>query len=118
MKNIKFIIAIVALAGLFAFTRSAVMDTSLKITVRNELGNIEEGVNVQLFPTEEDYRNETNPVTDVQVTDKKGNVKFKDLDPKVYFVNANKGDKNNIGAGVQTDTLIEGKLNKVTIIIE
>ncbi|MTI23366.1 carboxypeptidase regulatory-like domain-containing protein, partial [Fulvivirga kasyanovii] len=32
--------------------------------------------------------------------------------------NAVKGDKNNIGAGVQTDTLIEGKMNKVTIIIE
>ncbi|MBL6448358.1 carboxypeptidase regulatory-like domain-containing protein [Fulvivirga sp. 29W222] len=102
----------------FAFTNAELLSTSLKITVRNELGNLEEGVSVQLFPTEEDYRNETNPVTEKQLTDSKGQVKFKDLASKVYFVNAVKGDKNNIGAGVQTDTLIEGKMNKVTIIIE
>lgn len=118
MKKIKLGIAFIVLLSAFAFTNSELINTSLKITVRNELGNLEEGVSVQLFPTEEDYRNETNPVTEKQMTDKKGQVKFKDLEGKVYFVNATKGDKNNIGAGVQTDTLIEGKMNKVTIIIE
>lgn len=118
MKNLKFAFLIVGVIGLFAFTSTQMLKTSLTITVRNNLGNIEEGVNVQLFPTEEDYRNETNPSTDKLVSDKKGRVRFKDLEPKVYFVNAVKGDKNNIGAGVQTDTLAEGKVNKVTIIIE
>lgn len=118
MKKIKFGIAFIVLLSAFAFTHVELLSTSLKITVRNELGNLEEGVSIQLFSTEEDYRNETNPVTEKQMTDGKGQVKFKDLEPKVYFVNAVKGDKNNIGAGVQTDTLIEGKMNKVTIIIE
>ncbi|QSE99368.1 carboxypeptidase regulatory-like domain-containing protein [Fulvivirga lutea] len=109
----------IAFIGLcFAFNEVQVFDTSIKINVRNELGNIEEGVSVQLFGSEEDYRKEQNPVTEVAITDKKGNVKFKDLEAKVYFVNAKKGDKNNVGAGVQTDMLEAGKLNKVTIIIE
>lgn len=95
-----------------------VFKTSIKITVIDELGNIAEGASVQLFGTEEDYRNETNAVTDVAVTDKKGQVKFKELESKVYFVNVKKGDKNNIGAGVQTAKLEEGKLNKVNIVIE
>jgi len=97
---------------------SQIFKTSLKITVRNELGNIEENVAVQLFLTEEDYRNETNPVTEVTYTDEKGEVKFTDLEPKIYFVNAEKGDLNNYGAGVQTNKLEEKKTNKVTIIIE
>lgn len=95
-----------------------VFKTSLKITVIDELGNIVEGASVQLFPTDEDYRNEINPVTEVGYTDKKGQIRFKELESKVYYVNVEKGDKNNIGAGVQTDKLIEGKLNKVNIVIE
>lgn len=110
--------ALVILCVAMAFKSDQLFKTNLKITVRNELGNVEEGVSVQLFKTEEDYRNETNPATEVQMTDSKGDVKFKDLEPIIYFVNAEKGDKNNIGAGVQTDTLQEGKLNKITIIIE
>ena len=37
-----------------------VLPTSLRIEIRNNLGNIEENVKVQLFKTKEDYRNETN----------------------------------------------------------
>ena len=95
-----------------------VFKTSIKITVIDELGNIVEGASVQLYATEEDYRNETNPVSDVMLTDKKGQVKFKELESKVYFVNVVKEDKNNVGAGVQTAKLEEGKLNKVNIVIE
>ncbi len=114
----KTIIASVLLTSLMAFSSIQLLNTSMKITVRNELGNIEEGVAIQLFNSEEDYRNETNPVTEVVYTDKKGNAKFKELEAKIYFVNAIKGDKSNVGAGVQTDKLVEGKMNKVTIIIE
>lgn len=95
-----------------------IFNTSLKITVRNELGNTEEGVEVVLFSNEEDYKKEENPVTEKLVTDKKGQVKFKDLEPKAYYILAKKGEKNNWGAGEITDVLQEGKLNKVTIIIE
>ncbi len=82
------------------------------------MGNLEENVAVQLFTTEEDYRNETNPATQVAYTDEKGEVRFDELEPRIYFVNAEKGDMNNIGAGVQTNKLEEKKTNKVTIIIE
>ena len=118
MKNIRIAIAFIVILSAFAFTKSDVLSTSLRITVINELGNVEEGASVQLFPTEEDYRNETNAVSEVLKTDDKGRVKFNDLEPKVYFVNAVKGERNNIGAGVQTDVLIEGKMNKVNIVIE
>jgi hypothetical protein len=118
MKMIKTIFASVLLTSLLAFNGAQLLNTSMKINVRNELGNIEEGVSVQLFHSQEDYRDEKNPVTEVAITDKKGNVKFKELEAKVYFVNAKKGDKSNVGAGVQTDKLEEGKMNKVTIIIE
>lgn len=103
---------------LVAFMPAQILKTKLKITVRNELGNAEENVAVQLFLTEEDYRNETNPASAVAFTNEKGEVKFNELAPRIYFVNAEKGDMNNVGAGVQTNKLEEKKLNKVTIIIE
>ncbi len=97
---------------------SQVFKTSIKITILNELGNPVENAEVQLFLSEDDYRNETNPATEVFKTDSKGQVKIKELEARVYYVNAEKGEKNNIGAGVMTDKLDEGKVNKVTIIIE
>lgn len=118
MKTSKLLIFCGLMLALTSFSTIQVFNTSMKINVRNELGNIEEGVAVQLFGSEEDYRNETNPVTEKVMTDSKGNVKFKELESKVYFVNAVKGDKNNIGAGVETAKLEEGKMNKLTIIIE
>ena len=105
-------------AALMLFMSAQIFKTSLKITVRNNLGNAEENVAVQLFKTEDDYRNEKNPATEVAYTDEKGEVKFTELEPRVYFVNAEKDDMNNIGAGVQTNKLEEKKTNKVTIIIE
>ena len=118
MKTAKILLYSLAVLTMLSFNINQVLNTSVKINVRNELGNIEEGATVQLFGSEEDYRNEKNPVTEKALTDSKGNVKFKDLESKVYYINAQKGDKNNVGAGVQTDKLVEGKMNKLTIIIE
>ena len=114
----KSLFTILLVSALVAFDQVQVFNTSVKINVRNELGNIEEGAAVQLYGSEEDYRLETNPVTEILYTDKKGNVKFTELEAKAYFINASKGDKNNIGAGVQTAPLVDGKMNKLTIIIE
>ncbi len=119
MKNRRKLLSLVlVVSALFAFKADHPLPTSLKITVLNELGNIVEGASVQLFTTDADYRAEENSVTEAQLTDKKGKVTFKKLEPIVYFVNVEKGDKNNDGAGVQTDVLKTGLLNKVTIIIE
>ncbi len=118
MKNTALLIIAIFMLAAFTPKDEQILKTSLKINVRNELGNIEPGVAVQLFASDADYRKEVNPVQETLYTDKKGNVKFKELKSKVYYILAKKGDKSNVGAGVSTDKLEEGKLNKVTIIIE
>jgi hypothetical protein len=94
-----------------------IIKTQMQITVRNELGNTEEGVTVQLFENETNYKEEKNPVQ-TSSTDKKGVAKFKDLKAISYFVLAKKGDKNNFGAGEQTGVLQASRINKTTIVIE
>lgn len=119
MKNSMLIIfgflAIICMS--FAPTSGELFSTSLKITVLDELGNTVEGAQITLYKNDEDYRNETNAI-DSALTDKKGRVTFKDLEPTIYFVNAEKGSMNNYGAGIQTGTLVEGRINKVNIVIE
>ena len=117
-KLVAFLSLTLVCISLFGFHTNDLLPTSLKITVLNELGNPVEGASVQLYTSDEDYRAEKNPVSKAQLTDKKGKTTFKKLASIVYFVNVEKGDKNNDGAGVQTDTLKTGLLNKVTIIIE
>jgi len=103
---------------LFTGTASAqILKTSLEITIRDRLGNTVEGAKVQLFKSADDYQNETNPVTEVELSDRKGRVLFKNLESKPYYVNAQKGDENNYGDGEMVDTLVENRKNKVTIII-
>jgi uncharacterized protein (DUF2141 family) len=94
-----------------------IIKTQLSVTIRNELGNIEEGVKVQLFETEEDYKAEKNVAAE-GYTDKKGIVKFKDLKATSYYVIAAKDDKDNSGGGEQTGKLEENRINKVTIVIQ
>ncbi len=101
----------------FSGSSAQIFKTSLEITIRDRLGNTVEGVMVQLFKTYADYQNETNPVTDVLLTDKKGRVLFKELQPVRYYVNAKKGEINNYGDGEMVDTLVENRRNKVTVII-
>jgi uncharacterized GH25 family protein len=99
------------------FVSASVLPTSLRITVLDELGNIVEGAKVDLYDNEEDYNNSTNPVQESQLTDEKGRVTFKDLQKTKYWVNVEKGDKNNYGAGVEVE-LTPKKMNKSNIIIE
>lgn len=91
--------------------------TTLHITVRDELGNIVEGANVQLFETEDDYLKEQNAVTEV-LTDKYGIAKMKDLKAMSYFVIIRKDDKDNSGGGERTAVLEAKRINKVTIVIQ
>jgi len=103
---------------LLIFSASAqLFKTSLEITIRDRLGNTVEGAQVQLFKTYDDYQNETNPISEVQISDKKGRVLFKELEARPYYVNAKKGDDNNYGDGEMVDTLVENRKNKVTLII-
>ncbi len=106
------------LFSLSAFENNKSLSTSLKITVIDILGNVVEGATVTLYKTEDDYRNESNPVVEAQITDKKGRTTFKKVEAIKYYLLVVKGDMSNIGAGVETDVLEEGKVNKVNIIIE
>ena len=94
-----------------------IIKTQMQVTVRDELGNTSEGVTVQLFEKEDDYKDEKNVAAEA-VTDKKGVAKFKDLKAISYFVLARKGDLNNFGGGEQTGKLEAKKINKVTIVIQ
>jgi uncharacterized protein (DUF2141 family) len=94
-----------------------IIKTQLTVTIRNELGNTEQGVSVQLFETEEDYKNETN-VAAQGVTDAKGVVKLKELKAISYYVLAKKDDKDNFGGGEQTGKLEANRINKVTVVIQ
>jgi uncharacterized protein (DUF2141 family) len=105
------------LAFMASLMNFQLIKTQLAVSIRNELGNIEEGVTVQLFETEQDYKDEKNVAAE-GVTDKKGNVRFKELKAISYFVIARKDDKDNSGGGEQTGKLEANRINKVTIIIQ
>ena len=117
MKKYHFFILFFFILIASGFTAKEVIPTSLKINIRNDLGNIESNVIVTLYGNETDFQQEKNPVQ-TGTTNDKGMVTFKGLEAKVYYVAAVKGDKNNYGAGVQTSRLEAKKVNKVTIIIE
>lgn len=110
-------ISVVSICMLLLMSAQLLIKTQIVITVRNELGNTEEGVKVQLYKNEEDYKAEKN-VAFEGVTDKKGVVRFKDLKAITYFLLARKDDKDNFGGGEQTGKLEEGRINKVTVIIQ
>jgi hypothetical protein len=51
-------------------------------------------------------------------TNAKGIAIIKELGAKAYFLDVEKGDKNNRDAGYQTDVLQANRINKINIIIE
>ena len=122
MKNIRFIIpAILLLSFLFISCKATgplqILPTKLKVTVIDGNGNFVEGADVTLFLSKEDYINSQNPSTSAK-TDSKGKVVFKKLEPRKYYLDVRKGEKNNDGRGSETDNLQEGRVNKVNIVIE
>ena len=95
------------------------MKTDLRITVLDDLGNIQECANVRLFLTEKDFKEEQNPIYSLaDCTNKKGVIIFKDLEARSYYVLAEKDDKNNWGGRIKTGQLKAKKVNKVNIVID
>lgn len=117
MKKLLLLIVVGVMTMSFNINTSF-LPTSLKITVLNSLGNPVNEAEVRLYGSEDDYRNEENQLSEAQNTNEKGQVTFKKLEAKVYFVHVVKGEMNNDGGGAQTDTLQVGRLNKVNIVIE
>ena len=102
-------ITIAATAGFFM--------TSLQVTVMDEKGNLQENARVLLYDNKEDFLNEENPVQDPAFTNQKGKVLIKKLDPQPYYIAITKDEMDNFGASDYVDTLKEGRMNKVNVII-
>lgn len=117
-KTFRLPLFFLLLLGMLAFAPSQIFNTSLRLTIIDELGNPVEGAEVTLYHSLDDYREEQNPATETQTSDKKGRVKFSKLEPKVYFILAEKDGMSNAGAGVQTNELQSGRINKSNVIIE
>jgi hypothetical protein len=114
----KSLLKLTSVIALFIFLSGfQVIKTSLTLTVRNDLGNTEEGVKVQLFENEADYKAEKNVALE-GITDNKGVIKFKEIKAISYYVIARKDDKDNSGGGEQIGKLEANKINKVTVIIQ
>jgi hypothetical protein len=92
-------------------------NTSLTVTVRDEMGNTVAGASVKIFVKEDDYTKETNAVEE-GTTDAKGVVKFKKLNPQAYFILCRKDDKDNAGGGEKVSPLKKGEFNKITVVIQ
>lgn len=101
----------------FSIKPVQLFNTSLTVTVRDELGNTVEGASIQLFESEENYTQEKNALAE-GTTDSKGAFRFKKIKATAYFVLVKKGDKDNAGGGEKIGKLEEGKFNKVTIVIQ
>ena len=93
------------------------LPTKLKITVINGEGNEVKNATVRLFLTEDDYINDKKSILS-EKTNEKGQVIFKKLDPRSYYIDARKGNLNNDGRGSKTDKLKEGRVNRVNVVIE
>lgn len=124
MKKTKIALSLLVISAFMFFQfvpkseDSQFFKTNLRIVIQDDLGNTQEGATVTLYGSNDDYRESKNPVAESQITDSKGRVTFKDLEPKVYHVYAEKGKMNNNNLGVKTDTLVAKKLNKVAIVIQ
>lgn len=88
-------------------------DTSLEITVSDELGNRVAGASVALLDDEE-----LTPMGESQTTDVNGIVTFKNLEARKYAWAAVKGCKNNAnGSGISVSPLTANIKNTVNTVI-
>jgi hypothetical protein len=92
------------------------LKTSLNLTVRDETGNLVPGANIKLYANRENWEKETGHFAE-GVTDEKGIYKFKEVNQLSIFLLVRKDDKDNTGGGEQT-RLEDGKINKITVIIQ
>lgn len=116
MKSI-IILLITCINSAFLPIPVQLINTSLTITVRDEVGNTVSGASIKLFDTEENYNKEKEAIAE-GVTDAKGTFRFKKIKATSYFVLVKKDDKDNSGGGERIGMLEAGKFNKVTIVIQ
>lgn len=98
--------------------KSTPPETSLEITVSDELGNKVSGASVTLFLSESDWENGTNQSKPTQLTDVNGKVKFTPLISTQYYWAAGKDCKNNYnGSNTISGNLTPNTNTQVSTII-
>ena len=121
MRRLFTLLLMTVFFGLMAETEThaqiQIFSTKLKITVVDALGNLVKEAKVVLYKNQADYDKEVNEVQAYKLTNKKGQVTFKKLQPRSYYIKVAKGDMNNAGAGEKVKKLAKGKLNKVHVVI-
>ncbi len=111
------VLIILALSLMYFNCNAQLLKTKLEIKVLNTLGNPEAGAEVLLYANEDDYLAGENAIGGKQYSDSKGELMYKDLEPKAYHISVSKGKADNYGESDKTIPLKEGSKNKVTIII-
>ena len=69
------------------------ISTKLKVTVLDEVGNVQEGATVTLYKNQDDYNNSENPAYPPIKTNAKGVAQFKKIEAIKYFIHVEKGKK-------------------------
>lgn len=116
MKKIFYLLA-VSLTLLSTSVTAQLIKTTLHVTVRNGLGNLEQGAKVTLYKTKEDYEKSVNPASTAVETNKEGKAIFKNIEAIEYYLFVEKGDLNNSGAGEKIEKLEPNRINKLTVVI-
>ncbi|MEQ8358560.1 MAG: carboxypeptidase-like regulatory domain-containing protein [Cytophagales bacterium] len=111
------LLLIIALSFIWINSNAQLLKTKLEITVLNTTGNPEAGAEVMLYASEDDYLAGKNAIEGKKFTDSNGEVMYKDLAAKSYYIQAQKGKADNYGESEKTIPLEAGRKNKVTVII-
>ena len=118
MKNLIIPFALILVVSLSNPASSkGLFSTRIEVTIVDEVGNAKKNAIVKLYESEDDYRQSQNELFS-GTTNKKGKVVFKKVKVIPYYIDARKENKKNDGMDVQIKNLKEGKLNKVSVVIE
>jgi len=102
---------------LVSFSIYTIDPAKVKIIVVDENNSLVEGANVSLYISHDRYKSENNASASGK-TNKKGVIQFKNLEEKVYYIHVRKGQLNNNGGSIQTDTLRASGKNRFQIMID
>lgn len=121
MKKLGILSLIIFFLAATGFISKPAKDTDefmiyLKVKVLDEQGSPVHGAEVEVFETEGDFANGSEPL-DTKYTNKKGKARFSGLHKKEYYVHVEKGEKDNSEGQVKTDKLQNVSFNKETVII-
>jgi hypothetical protein len=95
-----------------------VTPTSLRINVKDGVGNNVSGATVKLYTSKTNFENQTNQVGATVVTDANGNATLSDLNAIQYYWFIEKDCKNNFNGGItSTNPLSANTINNITIIL-